>query len=459
MRITQSGNVGIANTTPDARLAVTGTANVSGNVVIGGSLNAANVTAALFTGNVTGTSSNATNLNSQPGSFYTNATNITTGTLPWAQAPSGTVNATGAFTISGIYTHTANIVVGNTTVNSQYSNAIILISNSTSTTTLGLAALRIGNTTTNVVISNTTSTFSGNVAITGSANAANVTAALFTGNVTGTSSNATNLNSQPGSFYTNATNLATGTVPTARLATGTANSTTFLRGDQTWAPITSGGSGLFNTSLTSSIGFAANSTLSPAFTAPGTAGLRYIVYSIHVTNIGSANSGVTAKINGSTYANVSLATTVPLPVESAVELLKMPKVMQPSDVLSVQVQDNTPLHVTITYETQTSTNLFGAGVDITADATYTDLYTASGNAVIQSVLLSNDNGVNDVKARVVWTDGSNNIQGYYCYDLIIPADATVEILEQAKYLPNGFKIRVYANVGNRLEAMVAGRLI
>jgi len=37
----------------------------------------------------------------------------------------------------------------------------------------------------------------------------------------------------------NASNLGSGTVPTARLASGTANSTTFLRGDQTWA--TAGG--------------------------------------------------------------------------------------------------------------------------------------------------------------------------------------------------------------------------
>jgi hypothetical protein len=36
VRITGSGNVGIGNTSPDAKLAVTGTANVSGNVVIGG---------------------------------------------------------------------------------------------------------------------------------------------------------------------------------------------------------------------------------------------------------------------------------------------------------------------------------------------------------------------------------------------------------------------------------------
>ena len=36
VRIDSSGNVGIGNTAPDAKLAITGTANISGNVVIGG---------------------------------------------------------------------------------------------------------------------------------------------------------------------------------------------------------------------------------------------------------------------------------------------------------------------------------------------------------------------------------------------------------------------------------------
>lgn len=47
----------------------------------------------------------------------------------------------------------------------------------------------------------------------------------------GTGSNVTSLN---------ASNIASGTVPTARLASGTANNTTYLRGDQTWATVTSG---------------------------------------------------------------------------------------------------------------------------------------------------------------------------------------------------------------------------
>jgi hypothetical protein len=55
---------------------------------------------------------NTTYLNGQLASYYTNATNITTGTLPWAQAPTGTVNTSGAFTFSGIQTFNANVVIG-----------------------------------------------------------------------------------------------------------------------------------------------------------------------------------------------------------------------------------------------------------------------------------------------------------------------------------------------------------
>lgn len=50
----------------------------------------------------------------------------------------------------------------------------------------------------------------------------------------------------------NASNLSTGTVATARLGSGTANSTTYLRGDQTWATISAGGLTYFTEAQNSS---------------------------------------------------------------------------------------------------------------------------------------------------------------------------------------------------------------
>lgn len=221
-----------------------------------------------------------------------------------------------------------------------------------------------------------------------------------------------------------------------------------------------GGSGLFNTSISAAANVAVNSAAANVYAAPSTAGKRYIIHSIHITNIDGTNPAeVTAQIIGSTYSSISFGNTIPVPAGTSVELLKKPKILQPSDYISLNANVDSRVHATATIEEVTGTNHFGAGIDITSAGVYTTLHTATAASVIESLLLSNDDLTLDVKARVVVTDSLNNIVGYYAYDLIVPADSTVELLEQPKYLPNGFKVRVYANQANRLEAIIAGKVI
>ena len=117
---------------------------------------------------------NSTNLNGQPASYYTNATNITTGTLPWTQVPAGTVNTSSAFTFTAIETFNSNVVFGNSTINA-------------------------------TAFANTTNVY-------------------FTG-IAYTANNSTNLNGQPASYYTNATNITTGTLPYAQIPANIVNTT------------------------------------------------------------------------------------------------------------------------------------------------------------------------------------------------------------------------------------------
>jgi hypothetical protein len=266
------------------------TALFTGNTTVNTSITAGQVSISGVTVNSTiyqGTANNANNLNNQPASYYTNATNITTGTLPYAQLGANVVNTSAAFTITGVQTFQANLIVGNSTINVATTNSSITI-NAGNTAILNGSSLAVGNATVNAVVNTngffvngsaiytnatnlTTGTLpdarlssavvntSGNFTISGNINFTGTntnfgtvyagfnsyinTMSHFVGNSTvntnitagqislsgvtinstnygGTSSNATNLNGQPATYYTNATNITTGTLSPSVGGTG-----------------------------------------------------------------------------------------------------------------------------------------------------------------------------------------------------------------------------------------------
>ena len=296
-----SSNILVANVSTTANNLSVNTSGLSFS-------NGTAVQATLVGNTYSGTANNASNFNGQPASFYTNATNITTGTVAparlgtgttdsttvlygngvWATVPTSSFSNGTAYTWSAIQTFNANvsltgnttnqIVVGSATINATtYSGTAnnasnfngqpaSFYTNASNITTGTVAAARLGSGTadsTTVLYGNgvwatiPTSSFSNGTAYTWSAiqtfNAnvsltGNATNQIVVGSATinattysGTANNATNFGGQPASYYTNATNLSTGTVPTARLATGTANSTTALFGNGVWASAVSNG--------------------------------------------------------------------------------------------------------------------------------------------------------------------------------------------------------------------------
>ena len=214
------------------------------------------------------------------------------------------------------------------------------------------------------------------------------------------------------------------------------------------------GGGDFNTSISGYANYAVTTSMANAYTESAGASYRTIIHSILICNISASE----VTVSGMLYGDTAFAHLIPVPAGSSVELLKKPKVLANTNTIKLQASDNSALQATISLETQENNDLTGTGTDLTSAATMTDLFTLSGAAVVESVLLTNDDGTNDVKARVAWTDGSNTVQSHLCYDLVVPAQSSVELLENPLAMPSGHKLRAEANQADRLEVLTAYKL-
>jgi hypothetical protein len=223
---------------------VTGTTgsftNISGNAAGLTDINASNITSGTISNaRTTGNTSNSAStlvLRDVSGNFGSNvisassfsgdgtaitainASNISSGTI--ANARTSAASANGAATIV-LRDSSGSFSAGDITANSISGNGVSLTGINASNITSGT----IANARTTAATANGAST----IVLRGSSG--EFAAGTITGTFSGDGSAVSAIN---------ASNISSGTVGTARLASGTANSSTYLRGDQTWSTISAG---------------------------------------------------------------------------------------------------------------------------------------------------------------------------------------------------------------------------
>ena len=256
----------------------------------------------------------------------------------------------------------------------------------------------------------------------------------------------------------------------------------------------SGGSATYDTGITTSIYVSVGSGIGTAsveanndifigpgiaYAFPATAGKSYVIESIQVTNIYNTNLYFTSRHDFDGGENVPTAQRVIIPYQGALELLDQPIIANPSDILNFQAFAgvgtdatgiNNGLDSFIVYSEKTDTDYIGTGATIVTTAG-TELFTSTTNpSVLQSIRLCNYDLILDVDASVsIYRGGSVGgilttgvRQGYLVYNLTIPKNSVVEILEKPKYLATNDTIVVGVagtNTGNSLSATLSGKYI
>ena len=260
-----------------------------------------------------------------------------------------------------------------------------------------------------------------------------------------------------------------------------------------------GGSGTFDTGITTSIytavtggigtaqaglsTIAANNDIfigpGIAYSFPPTAGKSYVIESIHVTNIYNTNLYFTSRHDFNGGQNVPTTQRVVVPYQGAVELLEQPIIVNPSDKLRFQAFAgvgttatgiNNGLDSFIVYSEKTDTDYIGTGATVVTPAG-TELFTSTTNpSVLQSIRLCNYDLAIDVDASVsIYRGGSVGgilttgvRQGYLVYNMTVPKNSVIEILERPKYLTANDTIVVGiagTTLTDSLSATLSGKYI
>lgn len=233
-----------------------------------------------------------------------------------------------------------------------------------------------------------------------------------------------------------------------------------------------GGSGDFNTGITTTVAVTPVGIGTTVLTLPSTVGEQYLVSSIFVTNVASATTEI--NVIGAFDFNTGygggqvsyFAYNIPVPPGTGIELLEQPQVLGPSDKILLRSTDydrngvDDGLKGFITYDAETSTDYFGVGVSTVGLGTTSavGVFTSTTYpSVIQSIRCVNRTDDGSYPVTVSLTNGivtTNLVE-----DLVIPKYGSVEIMDKQKRMGVNDIIKVEVGQPETIAVQCSGKQI
>jgi hypothetical protein len=223
----------------------------------------------------------------------------------------------------------------------------------------------------------------------------------------------------------------------------------------------------YNLSINGTGGGNVLGAMSTLITFPNVTNDRYLLSSIHLVNTSNDTALISGNILYATGNTAVFANKIPVGEGSVVEFIKRGQIFQPNDKINLQgfnssgVATSNLMSVMYTYETfDTDISYIGLGQTIATSNTQTQIYDSSQSySIIESIKFVNLSTGN-TPIRLVWADANGVPKAHLAYNVQIPANSSLEILQKPKRIEQYDKLYAsYANAANAtMSVFVSARI-
>ena len=225
--------------------------------------------------------------------------------------------------------------------------------------------------------------------------------------------------------------------------------------------VNTGASSVYNVDINGTVGGNVLSTMSAFVTFPSTpTTTRFILRSLHVANMSDTTSLISGNILYATGNTASIANQIPVAPGGVLEFIKKGQLFQPGDKINLQGFNSTGtatanlLTAMATHESfLNDTSFIGIGQTIANVNTNTLIYdSAQSYSIIESIKFINLQST-VAPIRAYWGDANGNPIAYLAYNLQIPPNSSVELLQGPKRI--NLTDRIYASYTTAPNAAVS----